>query len=159
MVGKIFMAGLACLLLPGIVSMGFSGDFMCEPTQPDALGPYYKPDAPVRDSVGTGYVLEGEVKSAADCSPISDAKIEFWLTGPDGNYDDEHRATLFSGSNGEYRFQSNYPESYGFRPPHIHIQASAESYETIVTQHYPKKGAEQAAFDLVLAPKQIRILE
>ncbi len=32
----------------------------CKPTQPDMLGPFYEPGAPVRTSVGSGYVLSGE---------------------------------------------------------------------------------------------------
>src|SRR5215207_1563115 len=28
----------------------------CKPTQPDMLGPFYEPGAPVRKSVGSGYV-------------------------------------------------------------------------------------------------------
>jgi protocatechuate 3,4-dioxygenase beta subunit len=126
--------------------------FACKPTPPDSLGPFYQPNAPLRISVGEGYLLAGEVKSAADCFPIPGARIELWLAGPDGKYDDEHRATILSGQTGEYRFASNFPPGYGNRPPHIHIRVSAEGYQTLVTQHYPEKGSERATFDLVLVP-------
>jgi protocatechuate 3,4-dioxygenase beta subunit len=116
------------------------------------LGPFYKPDAPLRDAVGQGYVLEGAVRSAVDCSPIAKARIEFWLAGPDGNYDDEHRATVVTGA-GEYRFESNYPPKYNFRPSHIHIRVSAEGYRTLVTQHYPGKESNRGAMELVLVPE------
>jgi hypothetical protein len=33
----------------------------CKPTQPDMLGPFYEPGAPVRTSVGSGYELSGRV--------------------------------------------------------------------------------------------------
>ena len=69
-------------------------EFACPPTPPDGMGPFYKPNAPLRNSVGEGYVLKGVVRSAVDCSPIADAQIEFWLAGPDGRYDDEHRARI-----------------------------------------------------------------
>jgi hypothetical protein len=36
----------------------------CKPTQPDMLGPFYEPGAPVRPSVGSGYVLSGAVLGA-----------------------------------------------------------------------------------------------
>ncbi|MFP3983125.1 MAG: hypothetical protein ACLFV2_05480 [Desulfurivibrionaceae bacterium] len=94
------------------------------------------------------------MKSARDCSPIPDARIEFWLTGPDGDYDDEHRATVFSEESGNYRFESNFPSGYVSRPPHIHIRISAEGYETLITQHYPEKGTSRGEFDLVLRPAQ-----
>src|SRR5512143_2589901 len=40
------------------------------PTESDMLGPFYKPDAPVRSSVGKGYVLSGVVRSSKDCAPV-----------------------------------------------------------------------------------------
>ena len=79
----------------------------CEPTAEDEMGPFYKPDAPYRTSVGTGYLLLGTVKAANDCSPIPAAKIELWMTGPNGRYGDAWRATLFSADNGTYYFVSH----------------------------------------------------
>jgi protocatechuate 3,4-dioxygenase beta subunit len=122
----------------------------CRPTEPDMLGPFYKPDAPVRSSVGEGYVLHGTVRAAPECTPVANARVEFWLTGPDGHYNDEHRATLFSDAAGRYRFTSNFPQAYSGRPPHIHIRVSAENFKTLVTQHYPQAGNNRDNFDLVL---------
>jgi catechol 1,2-dioxygenase len=122
----------------------------CKATQPDTLGPYYEPGAPVRTRVGSGYVLSGAVLATAECKPIPNAKIEFWLANPRGDYDDAHRATVFAGQRGEYRLESNVPVSYGGRPPHIHIRVRAPGYEVLVTQHYPERGQRKANFDLVL---------
>ena len=122
----------------------------CKPTQPDMLGPFYEPGAPVRTRVGSGYVLFGTVLGAKACKPIPNARIEFWLANPRGDYDDAHRATVFAGQRGEYRFQSNVPVSYGGRPPHIHVRVRAPGYEELVTQHYPERGQRKANFDLVL---------
>jgi protocatechuate 3,4-dioxygenase beta subunit len=144
-------------LPPTLLTAGGGGSsaksgFACPPTEPDMLGPMYQPNAPVRSRVGEGYILSGQVKSAADCSPIANARIEFWLANPKGRYDDDHRATMFSEKNGGYRFESNFPPSYSFRAPHIHVKVTAAGYQTLVTQHYPAKGAKQATFDLVLIP-------
>jgi protocatechuate 3,4-dioxygenase beta subunit len=122
----------------------------CKPTQPDMLGPFYEPDAPVRTSVGSGYVLSGTVLGAAECKPIPNARIEFWLANPRGDYDDAHRATVFAGQRGEYRLESNVPVSYGGRPPHIHVRVRAPGYEELVTQHYPQRSQRKTDFDLVL---------
>jgi catechol 1,2-dioxygenase len=124
----------------------------CEPTRPDMLGPYYEPNAPVRTSVGSGYVLSGSVLAAGGCEPVPDARIEFWLANPEGEYDEAHRATVLAGERGRYRFESNVPVSYGGRPPHIHIRVTAPGYRNLVTQHYPDAGQTQATFDLVLRP-------
>ena len=120
------------------------------PPKPDMLGPFYEPGAPVRTSVGSGYVLSGTVLAAEECKPIPNARIEFWLANPRGDYDDAHRATVFAGQRGEYRFESNVPVSYGGRPPHIHVRVRAPGYEELVTQHYPERGQRKANFDLVL---------
>ena len=40
------------------------GPANCKPTQPDMLGPFYEPGAPVRTSVGSEYVLSGAVLGA-----------------------------------------------------------------------------------------------
>src|SRR5919112_1257179 len=76
------------------------GSANCKPTQPDMLGPFYEPGAPVRASVGSGYVLSGTVLAAEECKPIPNAHIEFWLANPRGDYDDAHRATVFAGERG-----------------------------------------------------------
>jgi protocatechuate 3,4-dioxygenase beta subunit len=125
----------------------------CTPTPWDEIGPFYRPNAPVRSTIGTGYVMEGTVRSSADCKPIANARIEVWQTGPDGTYDDATRATLFTDRQGRYRLQTSYPPAYVGRPSHIHILVDAAGFEGLITQHYPKKGAKRATFDLVLVPE------
>jgi protocatechuate 3,4-dioxygenase beta subunit len=124
----------------------------CAPTRPDQLGPFYEPGAPERSRVGKGYVLTGTVKSTKDCTPIKRAKIEFWLTGPDGDYGDDYRATVYSDESGAYSFESSKPKPYFGRPPHIHIRVSAVGFKTLVTQHYPERNMSRDVFDLVLVP-------
>jgi len=126
----------------------------CKPTPADQLGPFYKLNAPMRTSVGQGYVLSGAVKSSKDCAPIEGARIEFWLAASNGKYDDDHRATVSSDKSGSYQFESNSPPGYSGRPPHIHIRVSASGYKTLVTQHYPVAGQTTATFDLVLVPEK-----
>jgi len=128
-------------------------EFKCQPTPADMEGPFYEPNAPVRSSVGKGYQLGGVVKSAKDCAEIPGAKIEFWLAAPDGNYDDEHRATILADQSGKYLFECNVPPKYTSRPPHIHIRVTANGFQTVVTQHYPEKGSPKGDLLLVLIPK------
>ena len=140
------------LLMPLLIGLTVSSggtEEKCQATEPDALGPFYKPGAPERTSVGQGYVLSGVVRSTA-CRPLAGAQLEFWLAGPDGNYDDAHRAAVYSNQSGAYRFESNFPPKYSFRPPHIHLRVSAPGYKTLVTQHYPQEGQSRGTFDLVL---------
>lgn len=125
----------------------------CPPTREDQLGPFYKPDAPMRSKVGTGYVLQGVVRAAGTCQPLPGALVELWMAGPDGRYQDAYRARLQADKMGHYRFESHIPAGYYGRPPHIHIRVSAAGYQVLVTQHYPPDGQQEARFDLVLRPQ------
>jgi len=78
--------------------------------------------------------------------------IELWLAGPDGGYDDAHRATVDAGATGVYSFESNVPPPYYGRPAHIHLRVSAKGFVTLVTQHYPLSDKTEAVFDIVLVP-------
>jgi catechol 1,2-dioxygenase len=148
--GDFSESGLSQMAQPSEKSQPTNGPANCKPTQPDMLGPFYEPGAPVRTSVGSGYVLSGNVLAAAECKPVPNAHIEFWLVNPRGDYDDAHRATVLAGKRGRYHFESNVPVSYGGRPPHIHVRVNAPGYEELVTQHYPERGQRKANFDLVL---------
>ena len=140
---------LALTAIGGLAS-GSEAAPACRATRADALGPFYEPRAPVRTKVGTGYVLTGRVLAARTCRAIPRARIEFWLANPQGQYDDDHRATVFTSRRGGYRFESNKPPSYESRPPHIHIRVSARGFRTLVTQHYPSPSRSRALFNLVL---------
>lgn len=123
------------------------------PTPSDALGPFYEPGAPVRASVGQGYLLAGGVLSSRDGSALPGAVLELWLAGPDGEYSDAYRATVIADAEGRYRFTSHPPPPYAGRPPHIHLRVSAPGHATLVTQHYPEAGRTEAVFDLILRPR------
>lgn len=146
-------ATIGILLLLAAFNPSTGENTSCPPTKPDMLGPFYKAGAPVRDRVGKGYILQGTVRSSKDCAPLARARIEFWLVGPDGRYDDDHRATVFSDKEGGYRFESDSPPPYSGRPPHIHIRVTAEGFKTLITQHYPVSGSRAAVFDLILVPE------
>ena len=96
--------------------------------------------------------MTGAVRSAGDCEPLPNARIEFWLVNPQGQYDDAHRATVFADSQGRYRFRCNRPTDYVGRKPHIHIMVTADGHEQLITQHYPRENTSEAVFDLVLVP-------
>lgn len=127
--------------------------YQCDPTEPDMKGPFYKPNAPVRGSIGDGYILKGVVRSALNCSSIPGAPVEIWVAGPDGEYTDNYRATVISDKMGIYRLSSHIPPAYHGRPPHFHIRVSVNGFRALVTQHYPAKGSQSGEFDLVLIPE------
>ncbi|MCK4794365.1 MAG: hypothetical protein KAV87_62130 [Desulfobacteraceae bacterium] len=123
----------------------------CQPTAYDEIGPFYRPNAPLRSTVGKGYLLEGRVRSVSGCQPLPRATIEFWLVNEQGEYDKDHRATVIADRQGRYQFESNRPSDYVGRLPHIHIRVAGQGHETLITQHYPEKGKATARFDMFLA--------
>jgi protocatechuate 3,4-dioxygenase beta subunit len=125
----------------------------CAPTPADMEGPFYKPNAPVRASIGRGMVVAGVVRAAGNCAPIPNARIEWWQANPQGEYDDAHRATQTADAEGRYRFETNFPRAYFDRPPHIHVKVFAPDHRTLTTQIYPRAGQTEIAFDFVLLPR------
>lgn len=125
----------------------------CLPTPWDEIGPFYRPGAPLRSKIGTGYVLSGTVRSAADCRPLPGARIEFWQAGPAGVYDEAHRATIIADSRGRYRLETDVPVPYAQRPPHIHILVDLRGFAGLISQYYPKRTKKSGTFDLVLSPE------
>jgi protocatechuate 3,4-dioxygenase beta subunit len=124
----------------------------CPLTPSDAGDPFYKPNAPVRSSVGTGFVLTGVVRSGIDCAPVPGARVEFWLRGPDGRYDDAHRGTVVADASGRYRLQSNFPGGTDFQP-HIHLRVAVPGFRPLVAVYLPRAGSGAGALDLILEPE------
>lgn len=124
----------------------------CRPTPPDEIGPFYLPDAPRRNVIGRGYVIEGVTRQYPSCHPLPGVKIEFWHAGPGGNYEARYRGITYSDAEGRYRIETDPPGPYGIRPPHVHFYVTAAGYELLITQHYPNYPANHAFFDLVLVP-------
>jgi protocatechuate 3,4-dioxygenase beta subunit len=142
-VPTIAATGLATMTAtPRTCSPSGRGGTMTDPIDP----------APERTSVGAGFVLKGAVLSSPDCKPIVHATIILWLAGPDGKYDDDHRATVYTDAHGEFRFESNFPGQYEGMRPHIHLYVSADGYRGLETEYLPNKGQTEGIMEIVLAP-------
>ena len=122
----------------------------CVATRPDALGPFYKANAPERASTGQGLVVSGAVRSLRGCTPLAGARIEWWSVNPGGDYDDAHRATQRADGEGRYRYETDPPLPYAGRPPHLHMRITAPGHRALVTQLYPKTGQRSIETDFVL---------
>jgi protocatechuate 3,4-dioxygenase beta subunit len=124
----------------------------CTPTPPDALGPFYKANAPERDRTGQGFVISGTIRSGRDCTPLSNARIEWWSANSRGNYDDAHRATQEVNTTGQFQYETDAPGRYPGRPPHVHVRVTAPGHRPLVTQVYPQPNQTALAVDFVLVP-------
>lgn len=127
----------------------YEGD--CETTT-DILGPFYRPNAPVRsnmrikNAVGQLMELTGQVKHKDCKTPLKNACVELWHCDANGVYDNEspdfkYRAKTYCDDKGNYSFKTILPVPYDVgdgtvRPAHFHMLISAEGYQTLITQLY-----------------------
>lgn len=127
----------------------FEGD--CDTTT-DILGPFYRPDAPLRTDMrianakGELVVLSGKVKHKDCTTALKQACVEIWHCDGDGIYDNDsddfkYRAKTFCDDNGNYSFNTIIPVPYeigggNVRPAHYHLMFSAEGYQSLITQLY-----------------------
>lgn len=121
-------------------------------TTTDILGPFYRPDAPMRDNLvikdkpGEEVVLKGIITHDDCTTPLNNAKVELWHCGADEIYDNEsedynYRGTTLSDDKGNYSFRTQLPVPYDagggmYRPAHFHLMISAAGYQNLVTQLY-----------------------
>ena len=140
-------------------------------TASDVEGPLYREDPPWREAPVKIYEEyegsdEGEVLfvrgtvTSTDGTPLPDAVVDIWQTGPSGGYDvwDERqpeynfRGRFKVAEEGAYEFQTMVPKPYTvptegpvgryldavgqhpWRPAHIHFKVTAEGHQPLVTQ-------------------------
>ncbi len=129
--------------------INFEGD--CETTT-DILGPFYRPDAPVRsdlrikNAAGQLVVLNGQIKHKDCKTGLKNACVELWHCDGKGVYDNDspafnYRAKTYCDEKGNYNFKTIVPVPYdignGFtRPAHFHLMISAPGYQNLITQLY-----------------------
>jgi len=137
-VGKVLEAS------PGI----FGSD--CATTN-DILGPFYRPNAPMRNDLridgvaGNDIRLKGKVYGNDCNTPLNNAKVEIWHCDTEGNYDNDtreyrHRATVYTDEKGQYEALTIIPGKYLngklYRPAHIHFRVSATDHKELISQIY-----------------------
>jgi hypothetical protein len=93
-------------------------------------------------------VLTGVVRSSVDCRPIAAARIVLQPAGNDDQHHYSQSATIITGADGAYRYESNPVE-------HIHMRVSAPGYRPIYTNRYhAERGQSEGTFDIVLVPER-----
>ena len=144
--------GAVAVSASGFISFNgtkYVGD--CETTT-DILGPFYRPDSPVRTNLvipndpGTKLLLSGKIKHDDCVTPFKKAKVEIWHCSSKGEYDNStnefrYRGTTYTDDEGKYFFNTILPVPYGIgngvsRPAHYHLMITAENYQPLITQLY-----------------------
>ncbi|RRB07313.1 dioxygenase family protein [Larkinella rosea] len=121
-------------------------------TTSDILGPFYRPDAPLRTNLlikgdaGVEVVLKGTVRHNDCTTPYKGARVELWHCDAKEVYDNtsdefRYRGTTHCNEKGHYEFLTILPVPYKdnqgqMRPAHFHLMISAPGYQSYVTQLY-----------------------
>ncbi|MEM6717176.1 MAG: dioxygenase, partial [Cyanobacteria bacterium P01_C01_bin.147] len=119
-----------------------------DPTSPQTSGPFYLLNSPERTSLlepgftGTPFKLTGQVLSTS-CQPIVGARLEFWHTDDQGEYDTAgytFRGLQFTDADGRYQLETIAPGIYPGRTRHIHVRIKSPNQPTdqpgLTTQLY-----------------------
>lgn len=127
---------------------------VCEPTEPDALGPFYESGSPMRMMIagpgeaGDRLLVDGQLLDLADCrAPLAGYMIDLWQADASGNYyaagssDYRLRGRIVTGADGRFAFETIKPGYYetatGPRPAHFHLRVFDPSgNDRLITQIY-----------------------
>jgi protocatechuate 3,4-dioxygenase beta subunit len=140
----------ACILTPAAVP----GPFYFDPKLQRADITEGNPGVPLR--------LRFIVLDAADCTPVSGARVDVWHTRADGYYSgypgqgDKHnvdtsggtfmRGTQIADGRGEAAFRSVYPGWYGGRTVHVHFKVFIDDKDMLTGQMYFPDALSQYIF-------------
>ena len=111
-------------------------------TPAETEGPFFSTGSPERQSLmepgvtGTPLTLTGAVLGT-DCTPIANAKLDFWQADDDGNYDNNGfrlRGHQFTDAEGKYLLETIVPALYPGRTRHIHVKVQPEGGSVLTTQ-------------------------
>jgi protocatechuate 3,4-dioxygenase beta subunit len=118
-------------------------------------GPYYTPNTPERASLiepdmgGTPLLVTGRVLTQ-NCEPIAGAKLDFWQTDDQGQYDNAGyrlRGHQFTDENGNYALETILPGEYPGRTAHIHVKVFAPGGEEWLTSQIYLPGISDQTSD------------
>ncbi len=125
------------------------------PTDPNALGPFFKPRSPKRHALrgpgvsGLPLLVTGTVLSTS-CKPVAGALLDVWQADGNGHYDNSGfrlRGHQFTDRQGRYRLETVLPGLYPGRTRHIHVRAKAPGRPVLTTQlFFPGEARNNADF-------------
>jgi hypothetical protein len=124
----------------------------CEATESNPGGTNnYIADAPEREALGEGFVVEGFVRRSAGCEPLEDVPVQVWLATETGGEQD-NRATVRTDEEGRYRIETP-PTVPQFGEPNIHVAVDQEElgFEPVFIRRVVDLDDRRAVVNLTLA--------
>ena len=146
-------AGLAAQAPLGLLSPArAAGQF--EPTQTMRGGSNnYRPNAPLVDSLGSGFLISGMVRRAGDGAPLQGVRIQIWAaTTLGGEREPRHHGSVLTAADGSFRLEMEQIVP-NFGQPHAHLAYDDGAYKTVFLRPVmPSPSDTSLATEFVLAP-------
>ena len=108
----------------------------------------YIPEAPAAESLGSGFVITGRVRAAANCKPLEDIRVQVWLATKTGGEQD-NRASVRTDGDGRYRIETD-PTVPQFGEPNIHVGYDDGDYREVFIRRVVDLDDKRAVVDLTL---------
>lgn len=111
----------------------------------------YRPDAPSGEDLGDGFIIQGLVRSAADCRPLPGVRIQIWLATRTGG-ESENRTSVLTDAQGRFRVETA-PTVPQFGEPNIHVGYDDDAYEPVFIRNVVDLDDTSATINLNLSPR------
>lgn len=113
----------------------------------------YRPNAPVVDRLGSGFLMFGNVRKAGDGAPLAGVRIQIWAaTTLGGEPDPRNHGSVLTAADGSYKLEMEQIVPY-FGQPHAHLAYDDKAFETVFLRPVmPSASDTSLGVDFVLAP-------
>lgn len=138
--------------LTGLPDMAHAQGFV--PTQTMRGGSNnYRPNAPLVESLGSGFVISGMVRQAGNGAPLVGARIQIWAaTVIGGEREPRNHGSVLTGADGSYALEMEQIVP-NFGQPHAHLAYDDAAYQTVFLRPVmPSASDTSLKVDFVLAP-------
>lgn len=113
----------------------------------------YRPNAPLVDSLGTGFEMSGTVRRAGDGAPLEAVRIQIWAaTTRGGEREPSNHGSVLTDAQGNYRLEmAQIVPNFG--QPHAHLAYDDAAFKTVFLRPVmPSASDTSLRADFVLAP-------
>ncbi|QDY71741.1 twin-arginine translocation pathway signal (plasmid) [Qingshengfaniella alkalisoli] len=147
------LAGFGLLYNPtGLVSKAWGQGL--SPTQSMRGGSNnYRPNAPLVERLGRGFVVHGNVRHARDGAPLEGVRIQIWAaTTLGGEREPRNHGSVMTARDGSFQLEMEQIVP-NFGQPHAHLAYDDGTYKTVFLRPVMRSASDTSvAADFILAP-------
>ena len=149
------LAGTALLSRPlGLVAPAAAAETGFAPTPTMRGGANnYRPNAPLVERLGSGFLVRGKVLRAGDGAPLKGLRIQIWAaTVLGGEPDPVNHGSVLTRADGTFELEmAQIVPNFG--QPHAHLAYDDGAFQTVFLRPVlPSAGDTSVSADFVLAP-------